>query len=114
MTLLAAVAGLWALGAGAADGVPSYLPDGSKKVAENRYRSPHDWEYTWKSLDRNLPASSYPRKAIINQPGIKARYIANPSGHGGWEGINVYQTPEDIRMYVVLTDDSGKRGRKTK
>ncbi len=111
LVLLAGLLGSWAW---AGDGVPSYLPDGSKKVAENRYRSPHDWEYTWKSLDRNLPTSTYPRKWIINQPGIKARYIANPTGRGGWEGINVYQTPEDIRMYVVLTEDSGKRGRKSK
>ena len=107
------ILGLVSFSAAAGD-TPSYLPDGSKKVAENRYRSPHDWEYTWKSLNRNLPESNYPRKWLINQPGIKAKYIANPTGRGGWEGINVYQTADDIRMYVVLSDDSGKRGKKSK
>ncbi len=113
MKSLAALAALWALASWAGDG-PSYLPEGSHKVAENRYRSPHDWEYTWKAFDKILPKSNYPRRNIINQPGIKAVFVQNPTGRGGWEGINVYQTPEDIRMYVVLTDDSGKRGKKSK
>ena len=114
LTTLVLMVGLWSTPALAADGVPSYLPDGSRKVAENRYRSPHDWEYTWKALDKTLPSRNYPRKGIVNQPGIKADHISNPSGRGGWEGINVYQTGDEVRMYVVVTDDSGRKGKKAK
>ena len=36
------------------------VPDGSRKVAELRYRSPSDWAYTIKWFDRNLPRATFP------------------------------------------------------
>src|SRR4051812_41925326 len=56
------------------------LPDGSQKVGENRYKSPDDWEATQKFYKSVYPRDQYPRRPIVNQPGVKAVHIANPSG----------------------------------
>ena len=56
-----------------------------------------------------LPATQYPRKSIVNQPGVKAVHIANPSGKGAWEGLNVYEANDEVRIYVVPAEGSGKR-----
>lgn len=76
------------------------LPDGARKVAENRYKSPSDFEYTMKHYKSAYPPQQYPRKDIVNQPGIKAVHIVNPSGKG-WEGLNIYETNDEVRIYVV-------------
>jgi hypothetical protein len=90
-----------------------YLPDGSRKVAEHRYVSSRDWEYTHKFLRETYPVAMYPRRNIVNQPGVKAVHIANTSGKGKWEGLNVYETNDQVRIYVVPIDGSGnKKGSK--
>ena len=60
------------------DGVQ--LPDGLQKVGEKRYRSPQDCEKTLKYYKTVYPTATYPRRSIVNQPGVKAIHIANPSG----------------------------------
>jgi hypothetical protein len=85
------------------------LPDSARKVAEHRYRAPSDFEGTMKFYKTALPASQYPRKNIVNQPGVKALHIANPSGKGGWEGLNIYEANEEVRIYVVPAEGSGKK-----
>ena len=89
------------------------LPDSAHKVAENRYKAAGDWDSVLKFYKTALPNSQYPRKAIVNQPGIKAQHIANPTGKGGWEGLNIYETNDEVRIYVVVAPDSGKK-KKTK
>lgn len=85
------------------------LPDSAHKVAENRYKAMGDFEAVMKFYKTALPASAYPRKQIVNQPGIKALHIANPSGKGGWEGLNIYENNDEVRIYVVVGADSGKK-----
>jgi Na+-transporting NADH:ubiquinone oxidoreductase subunit NqrC len=39
-------------------------------------------------------------------------HIANPSGKGQWEGLNIYEANDEVRIYVVPADGSGKRKKK--
>jgi len=80
------------------DGVQ--LPDKTSKVGERRYRVPQDWENTLKYFKTVYPTATYPRRSIVNQPGVKAIHIANPSGKG-WAGLNVYEANDEVRVYVV-------------
>jgi hypothetical protein len=101
------------LGFTAVAGEVGVLPDSAHKVAENRYKASGDWESVNKFYKTALPANLYPRKQIVNQPGIKALHIANPGGKGGWEGLNLYETNDEVRIYVVVGAESGKK-KKTK
>jgi len=89
------------------------VPDGSEKVGESRYRSRQDFEATLKFYKVVYPLASYPRKSIVNQPGIKAVHIVNPSGKN-FEGLNIYQANDEVRIYVIPVGDvkpvnSGKK-----
>jgi hypothetical protein len=88
------------------------VPEGSRKVAEHRFHSGSDFEGTLKFYKTAYPPQQYPRKAVVNQPGVKAIHIANPSGRGAWEGLNVYEANEEVRIYVVPADGSGKKKKK--
>ncbi len=94
----------------AADGdLGAQVPDGSRKVAEHRFHSGNDFEGTLKFYKNVYPAPQFPRKAVVNQPGVKAIHISNPSGRGGWEGLNVYEANDETRIYVVPADGSAKK-----
>ena len=96
----AVVAALWTVVAAAEVVSGAQLPDGSQKVGENRYRAPGDFEKTLEYYKTVYPAGSYPRRAIINQPGVKAVHISNPSGKS-FEGLNIYEANDEVRVYVV-------------
>lgn len=85
------------------------IPENARKVAEHRFRAPSDFEGTMKFYKTALPATQYPRKNIVNQRGVKALHIANTSGKGAWEGLNIYEANEEVRIYVVPADGSGKK-----
>ena len=77
------------------------LPSGAQKVGENRYRSPDDFEETLKYYKTVYPPERYPRKPIVNQPGVKAVHIQNPSGKN-FEGLNIYEANEgEVRIFIV-------------
>jgi hypothetical protein len=76
------------------------IPDGSQKVAELRYRTHKNFEETLKYYKDVYPPSNYPRKPIVNQPGVKAIHISNPSGKG-FEGLNIYEANEEVRIFIV-------------
>ena len=76
------------------------LPDTAQKVGENRYRATGDWESVKKFYKSAYPPSTYPRKSIVNQPGVKAEHIVNPSAKG-FEGLNIYQANDEVRIYIV-------------
>lgn len=80
------------------------LPDGVQKVGENRYRAPQGYEETLKYYKTVYPPSAYPRKPIVNQPGIKAVHIANPSARG-FEGLNIYEANDEVRIFVVTSGE---------
>ncbi len=80
------------------------LPEGAEKVGENRYRVPGDFEAAQKYYKTVYPSGQYPRKSIVNQPGIKAVHISNPSGKK-WEGINIYQANDEVRIFVIVAPE---------
>ena len=92
------------------DGVQ--FPDRTAKVGERRYRVPQDWENTLKYFKTAYPSAQYPRHTIVNQPGVKAIHIANPDGHGGWVGLNIYEANDEIRVYIVPPDGVAKPAKK--
>lgn len=76
------------------------LPNGTQKVGENRYRSPQDFEGTLKYFRAVYPPEKYPRKSVVNQPGVKAVHISNPSGKN-FEGLNIYEANDEVRIFIV-------------
>ena len=96
----AAVAALWLSVAVAEVVSGAQIPDGSQKVGENRYRAPGDFDKTLEYYKSVYPASAFPRRAIVNQPGVKAVHIVNPSGKN-FEGLNIYEANDEVRIYVV-------------
>ncbi len=88
------------------------LPQYAHKVAELRYRVAEDWEGIRKFYSKEYPSKDYPRKDIVNQPGVRALHITNPSGRG-WEGINVYEANEEVRVYVVPMESPKTKPKKS-
>lgn len=84
------------------------LPDEARKVAELRYRTSKDWDDTLKYFRSVYPKEKYPRRDIVNQPGVRAMHIQNPSGKG-WEGLNIYQANDEVRIYVVPSEHKSKK-----
>ncbi len=79
------------------------LPESAQKVGENRYRTSEDFEGVLKYYKTVYPPTTYPRKSVINQPGIKAVHIVNPSGKN-FEGLNIYEANDEVRIFVVLSN----------
>lgn len=95
------IIGVASLAAWAETELGAQLPDGARKVAEHRYRAANDFDSTLKYYKVVYSAAQFPRKAVVNQPGVKAIHIANATGRGGWEGINIYEANDEVRIYVV-------------
>ncbi len=87
------------------------LPDKAQKVGERRYRVPQDWESTLKYFRTIYPTATYPRRTIVNLPGVRAVHITNPGGKG-WEGLNVYEANEEVRVYVVPPEGVAAKAKK--
>jgi hypothetical protein len=83
------------------------LPDGSQRVGENRYRAPQDFEETVKYYRAVYSVGSYPRRSIVNQPGVKAVHISNPSGRN-FAGLNIYEANDEVRIYIVPLESAVK------
>jgi len=83
------------------------LPDGSQRVGENRYRAPQDFEETVKYYRAVYSVGSYPRRSIVNQPGVKAVHISNPSGRN-FAGLNIYEANDEVRIYIVPLESAAK------
>ena len=88
------------------------LPENARQVGEHRYKSPSDWEGTMKFYKKVYSPATY--RNVINQPGVKAVHIPNPSGKGEWLGLNVYEANEEVRIYVVPSDSFSGRKSKAK
>jgi hypothetical protein len=104
--LIAVGAWGWAAAAGAEMVGGVQLPDGATKVGENRYRVPRDFEDTLQYYRTVYPPATYPRKTIVNQPGVKAVHIAFPPGKNV-DGLNIYEDKEslrEVRVYIVPTE----------
>ena len=107
----AAVVALWMSVASAEVVSGAQLPDGSQKVGENRYRAPRDFEATLEYYRAVYSTSNYPRRQIVNQPGVKAVHITNPSGKN-FAGLNIYEANDEVRIYIVPTQQAAKTVKK--
>jgi hypothetical protein len=106
--LVAIAAAALATAASAENVLGAPLPDSATKVAEYRYRSHENFEETIKTLKKMYDPARFPRKNIIRQPGVNAVHISNPSGKG-YEGLNVYEANDEVRIYVVPSGDVKKK-----
>lgn len=75
------------------------LPLNAQEVGENRYRSAQSYEDTLKYFNTVYRGS--PRKAIVNQPGIRAVHYEAADPKAGYEGFNVYEKDREARIYVI-------------
>jgi hypothetical protein len=96
----AVAAALWMSAAAAEVVKGAQLPDGSRKVGENRYRAPADFDKTLDYYRSVYPTGTFTRRMIVNQPGVKAVHIVNPSGKN-FAGLNIYQANDEVRIYIV-------------
>jgi hypothetical protein len=78
------------------------LPEDARKIGENRYEVERKYEELLRFFRTTYPPAKYPRRAIIDQPGVKALHIENPEAKPGtWEGLNVYELKGAPRIYVL-------------
>jgi hypothetical protein len=77
------------------------LPATARQTAPDRYRLSENWEAAMKFFKLLYGYEKYPRKSIVNQPGIKAIHIDNPSAGGEWEGFNIYEQQGAVFVYVL-------------
>ncbi len=85
--------------------------DGARKVGELRYRSPKRYEETLQHYRVVYPLGQYLRKPIVSQPGVRAVHIAMPAGRQ-FDGLNIYEANDEVRIYVVPANDVERPGRK--
>ncbi len=97
---LVVAAAVWALPAWGESVGGVQLPDGAQKVGENRYRALGDFDGVVKYYKSVYPSGTFTRRSIVNQPGVKAVHIVNPSGKN-FEGLNIYEANEEVRIYIV-------------
>lgn len=90
------------------------LPDDSRRIEANRYRIERNYAEALKFFKTVYPPGKYPRRPIVNQPGIKAVHIANPAPRpGGWDGLNVYELRGETRVFVLVAPgEKEKDGRR--
>jgi hypothetical protein len=88
----------------------AHLPDEARLVEPNRFRVEKTYDETLKFFRTVYPPAKYPRKPIVNQPGIKAVHIENPEARpGSWEGLNVYELKGETRVYVLVAPKEKER-----
>lgn len=102
VVVLTASSAAWAAGEFKVSGV--VLPGGSVRIEENRYRLPDGFETTAKWYSRVYKSGEFPRRHIVNQPGIKAFHVANPNTNDEWTGFNLYQWQGQTRIYILVRD----------
>lgn len=78
------------------------LPNGAVKLGdEDRFRLQESFDAAMKFYKGVLRPEKFPRKLIVNQPGIKAVHIENTDLNGEWEGLNLYRYQNETRIFVL-------------
>lgn len=77
------------------------LPNGAVRIGDDRYRLPESWDATLKFYRGVYRPEKFPRRFIVNQPGIKAWHFVNPDSTGEWEGFNLYESQGEVRLYIL-------------
>lgn len=93
------------------------MPSWSKKVGDDRYQSPRNWDKTvkhFKDQFRGWRGVTWHRE--VNLPSVKYVHIENGNTKADWAGINVYELPGGkVRVYVLkrLQDEAAADAKKT-
>ncbi len=91
------------------------LPAGSRRIEPNRYRIEGNYADALKFFRTVYPPAKYPRRQIVNQPGIKALHIENPAPRpGGWDGLNVYELRGETRVFVLVSPVDEEKSSRSK
>jgi hypothetical protein len=78
------------------------LPNGAVRIGDDdRYRLQESYDAALKYYRSVYRPEKYPRKLIVNQPGIKAIHISNPDPASEWEGFNLYVFQNETRLYIL-------------
>jgi len=86
------------------------LPDDARAIEPNRYRIDRSFDDTLKFFKTVYPVAKYPRRTIVNQPGLKAVHIDNPDAKpNSWDGLNVYEFGGETRVFVLVAPDDKER-----
>ena len=85
------------------------LPGGSVKIDDDRYRLAQQWDDVKRFYRSVYPAARFPRHLLANQGGVRAEHIVNPGG-GDWEGVNLYESKGEVRLFILLRK-SGQKGK---
>jgi hypothetical protein len=78
------------------------LPNGAVRLGDDdRYRLQETFDAALKYFRGVYRPEKYPRRLIVNQPGIKAVHIENPDPQSEWEGLNLYVYQGETRLYIL-------------
>jgi len=79
------------------------MPSGAVRLGDDddRYRLTESFDVALKWFRGVYRPEKFPRKLIVNQPGIKAVHIANPDRDAEWEGFNLYVYQGETRLYIL-------------
>ncbi len=79
------------------------LPDGARRIGENRYQVDRTYEEVLRFYRSICPPAVCPRRPVADQPGVRAVHIENPAARpGSWEGVNVYELNGETRLFVLV------------
>ncbi len=79
------------------------LPEDARRIGEHRYQVARKYEEALKFFRAAYPPAKYPRRTIVDQPGVKAVHIENPEARpGSWDGLNVYELKGETRVFVLV------------
>ena len=83
------------------------LPDGARRIGENRYQVDRKYDEALSHFRTALPPGKYPRRTIAEQAGMKAVHIENPEAKpGSWEGLNLYEVKGETRIFILVKTKS--------
>jgi hypothetical protein len=86
------------------------VDDEAKRVGEDRFRSKEDWEKTvrfYRSAYGGKPGFVW--LTLETPPKVKAIHIENTHAGRTWEGINIYETNNEIYVYVIKAESRSRK-----
>ncbi len=82
------------------------IPPGARKLAEEgRVVSPRNYDDTIEFYDRLYKNNAgYRFRPIVSAPNVKAVHLQNVRSAGGWSGLNIYETKNQTRIFVLKAE----------
>jgi len=81
------------------------VPQAVPLAEPGRYRSNRSFDETIEFYERLFRRTGGVRwYNVINLPGIKAKHIESLRSKSDWEGINIYEYQNEVRLFVIVRD----------